>query len=166
MSRVARILVVREVELTRSATDRSRYELEGLGWLRSSGLLRPRTEAGVTGGQHWTFVPRGWTGGRAEALDGVSGLPVGDYRRTGKLSYAGTVTWHSRSYDLASTSRWRQRFAVSLGEHPLVELDVKGRAKRPVTLRIASSVESEPGLVLFACWLCQRFTTQASSGGA
>ena len=46
-----------------------------------------------------------------------------------------------------------------------MELDVKGRAKRPVILRIAPSGESEPGLVLFACWLCQRFVTQASSGG-
>ena len=106
---------MREVVLTRSATDRRRFEIEGLGWLRSSGLVRPRTEAGVTGGQHWAFEPRGWTGGRAEALDGVSGLPVGEYRRTGTLSHAGTVTWQSRSYDLASTSRWRERFALSLG---------------------------------------------------
>ena len=154
---------MREVQLSRSGADRRRYEIDGIGWLRSVGLFRLRAEAGTTGDRHWAFEPRGWAGGRAEALDGASGLPVADYRRTAKLSHGGTITWQSRAYDLRPASRWQQRYVVSLGEQQLAEIAVKGRSKQPVTLRIAPSLEAEPGLVLFACWLCQGFVTQSSA---
>ena len=154
---------MREVQLSRSGADRRRYEIDGIGWLRSVGLLRLRAEAGDSGGQHWAFEPRGWAGHRAEALDGLSGLPVAEYRRTAKLSHGGMITWRSREYHLGPASRWRQRYAISLGEEQLAEIAVKGRGKQPVTLYLAPALETEPGLVLFACWLCQGFVTQSSA---
>ena len=104
-------------------------------------------------------------GGRAEALDALSGLPVGEYRRTAKLSQDGSVVWHSRTYELRATSKWRSHYALFLDNEPLVELEVKSFGRQPVLLRLAPDIESEPGLVLFVCWLAQRFTAQ-SAGAA
>ena len=151
---------MREVQLTRSGEDRRRYEIDGTGWLRTVGLFRFRAEAGTDRGTGWAFRPRGWASSRVEVLDALSNLPVAEYRRTGKLSYDGTISWRSRSYDVRRTSTWHQRFALFLGEEQVLELEVKSVWKRPVVLRIAPALESEPGLVLFACWLCQRFVSQ------
>ena len=151
---------MREVQLTRSGEDRRRYEIDGIGWLRNEGLLRLRSEAGTDHGGGWTFQPRGWTGRRFEVLDAVSSQPVAEYRRTGKLTYDGTITWRSRSYDIRRTSAWRQHFSLFLDGEQVLELEVKSFGKRPVVLRIAPILESEPGLVLFACWTCQRFVSQ------
>ena len=93
----------------------------------------------------------------------MSGLPVAEYRRTAKMTHDGIVSWRSRTYDVRATSKWRSHYALFLGDEPLVELEVKSFGKRPVILRLAPSVEHEPGLVHFVCWLCQRFVAQNSS---
>ncbi len=156
---------MREVQLRRSATDRHRYEIDGVGWLRGLGLTRTKAEAGATSGHGWVFEPRGWTGRRAEALDGISHLPLAEYRSTRKLSHGGSIVWRSRTYELASTSTWKSRFALSLGEEQLLELRVKSFGKQPVALRVAPALEAEPGLVLFACWLCQGFVSHDAAAG-
>ncbi len=153
---------MREVRLRRSGDDRRRYEIGGVGWLRSAGWLTQKADAGTGAAAEpeWTFEPRGWTGGKAEALDRRSSLPVGGYHRAKALSHAGSVSWASRTYDLARTRGWRQRYLLSLDAQSVIALEVKGYGKQPVRLSISPTLADEPGLVLFTCWLCQLFAAQ------
>lgn len=159
---------MREVELRRSARDRRLFEAEGVGWLRHDRWLSHRGEGGSVGSAaaEWSFEPRGWTGGRAEALDRRSGLPIGGYRRTAAFSQDGEVTWAGRVHELGRASRWRSRFRLADGPATLLELDVRGHGSRPVTLRVDPALDGEPGLVLFACWLGRLFAAQAAAGAA
>lgn len=159
---------MREVELRRSPADRRLFEAQGVGWLRTASWLSQRGEAGAAGSTtaEWAFEPRGWTGARAEAIDRRSGLPIGGYRRTGTFSQDGEVTWGGRVHGLGRASRWRQRFRLVDGRATLLELDVRGYGRRPVTLRVDPALEGQPGLVLFACWLGTQFVAQASAASA
>ncbi len=155
-----------EGTLTRSVEDRRRFELEGYGWLRSEGWLSHKAESGSTTGAGWRFEPTGWTGGRAEALDAMSGLPVGDYRRTGSFRQRGTVTWGARSYELTGVGWGGQRFQLTSGGTILVELKARSWGRSRVTLTIDESLDREPGLVLFTCWLVQLLLEQSSAAAA
>jgi hypothetical protein len=158
---------MRKLGLTRSVDDRRRWEIVGIGWLRSAGWLSQRAAAGrepFTGAAgDWAFEPRGWTGGRAEALDPGTGLRLGGYRRTSVISHNGTVTWGGRDYELARTSSWRQHFRLSLDGEPAADLAVKSLGRTRVELTLTPLLEHEPGLVLFVCWLCQLFVAQDSA---
>ena len=160
---MGRVRAMREGTLTRSAEDRRRFELEGYGWLRSEGWLTHKAGAGATSGAGWRFEPQGWTGGRAEALDATSGLPVGVYRRTGSFRQRGTVTWGARSYELTGVGWAGERFQLSSDGATLVELKVRGWGKKRVALTIDESLDREPGLVLFTCWLVQLLVEQSSA---
>ncbi|MEZ5096480.1 MAG: hypothetical protein R2731_10375 [Nocardioides sp.] len=153
---------MQEMELVRSPDDRRRYELAGIGWLRSSSWLSNRAEAGTTAAApQWAFEPRGWSGGKAEAIDLRSGMPMGGYRRTGAFSHRGEVSWGGRMFEVSKASSWRQRYRLADGAATLAELDVKGYGKRPARMRVEPGVvAAEPGLVLFTCWLCQLFVSQ------
>lgn len=154
---------MREVQLLRSAEDRRRYEIDGVGWLRSASWLSGRGESGAADATsaEWAFEPRGWAGGRAEALDLRSGMPIGGYRRTATFTHRGEVTWAGRLHTLRTTSSWRQRFELDRDGVAVVALQVRGYGRAPVTLSVAPDVE--PGLVLFTCWLCRLFVTQDSA---
>ena len=146
--------------LTRSVEDRKRFDLEPWGWLRGKGWLTEKSDAGTPTGTVWHFEPRGWTGGRAEALDAVSGQAVGDYRWTGSFRRRGTVTWGARSYELASEGWFGKRYELRAEDRTFVGLEVKGWGRRPVTIEVDESLDAEPGLVLFSCWLVQLFVAQ------
>ncbi len=157
-----------EVELLRSAGDRRLFEIEGVGWLRTASWLSHRGEAGVVGSAvaEWAFEPRGWTAGRAEALDRRSGLPLGGYRRMKTFGPDGEVTWGGRVHELERASSWRSRLRLDGGGATLLQLDVRGYGRRPATLRVDPALDGQPGLVLFVCWLGTLLVTQTAAAGA
>lgn len=158
---------MRQLALQRSADDRRRYEIAGVGWLRGAGRLTQRAAAGrVVGATEWEFEPRGWTGGRAEALAAGTGALIGDYRRASAFSHRGEVGWGPTQLRIASDGRWGHLYALSVGEVPVLRLRVHALGGRRVTLDVDAAWEREPGLVLFACWLGQLFAGQDTAGAA
>ncbi len=156
-----------ELQLVRSVDDRRRFELAGVGWVRSTGWLTQRADAGrVVGASEWHFEPRGWTGGRAEALATGTGEVVGTYRRTSRWNHDGEVTWGRTTLRVGRAGFWRSRYVWSVGDQPVLELGVHPLSRRRVTLTLESAWQRDPGLVLFACWLGQLFVSQDSAGAA
>jgi hypothetical protein len=151
---------VTELALTRSADDRRRYELAGLGSLRRPRLLSRDAEVTTRDGVVRTthLSP---TGKYAQITDAHGGQ-VGEYARTRWTDHSGTVTWRGLPYDLTVESHWRNRYLLSHHGSDVVRVACRGWGKKPATLELLDP-RVDPGLVLFTTWLVQTFVEMNSS---
>jgi hypothetical protein len=153
-----------EVELTRSADDRRRYELAGYGAERWAGRLSSAAELEARDARTYAATFRGWTRQAARVVD-AAGNEVGGYRGASWRSHDGAVTWRSVAYEVRKESAWRNHYSLRLLEGPVLRLEARLWGRRPVKVSLVEP-GLEPGLVLFAVWLVQTFVSQdASSGG-
>lgn len=146
----------------RSADDKRRYDLEGLGWLQGGSWLKLSAEASTPSGG-WSFEAKGWSGGRAEATSSRSGAVEGRYERTSAWSHRGVITWFGQSYDFVKTSTWRYRFQLLQDEVTLLEIEANFSQKKPAVARLEEGADIDPGLVFFAVWLTRLFVAQDSA---
>ncbi len=149
-----------DLQLTRVPGDRRRYALLGIGSLRLQGLLGRRATA-EAGSQRWTFVHRGFWRREVEATDETGAVAGAFLPRA--IRRGGTLRWGDRELALAPASTWRERYALSDGDHQLMLLDGKGWGARPVRLTLAGQESLDPGLVLFAAFVVRGLAEDASS---
>ena len=152
-----------ELELTRSADDRRRYEVEGVGALRFAGAFSRRATA-EAGGASWSFDGRGLWQRTIQASD-AAGTVVGSFDRR-SWGRGGKLRWNGRELELRPASRWKDRYALVEGEDELAILEGKGWGKRPVKLSVGDPATTEPGLLLFAAYLVRRFAEDTASAAA
>jgi hypothetical protein len=152
-----------ELELTRSAHDRRRYEVDGVGALRLAGLFS-RAATAEAAGASWSFAGRGLWQRTVEASDAAATV-VGcfDARTWGR---GGKLRWRDRELELRPASRWKDRYALVENERELALLEGKGWGKRPVKIRVDESGAADPGLLLFATYLVRRFAEDTASAAA
>jgi hypothetical protein len=153
-----------EVELTRSADDRRRYELAGYGAVRWPRRLSTAGDLLAGDAREFSTSMTGWTQRAAQVTD-AAGAAVGAYRSTSWLTHDGAVTWRGVEYEIRRAHRWRNHYSLLHFDRPVLRIEGRGWGRRPATV---SGVDPglERGLVLFAVWLVQTFISQdASSGG-
>jgi hypothetical protein len=153
-----------ELELTRSAGDRRRYEVEGVGALRLAGAFSRRATA-EAGGASWSFHGRGFWQQTIEAYD-AAGTVVGSFDRRSWGRRGGRLRWNGRELELRPASVWKDRYALVEGERELAVLEGKDWGKRPVKIRVDDLGAAEPGLLLFATYLVRRFAEDTASTAA
>ncbi len=154
-----------ELELTRSADDRRRYEVDGVGALRLGGFLS-RGATAEAGTAEWSFARRGFWQRTVEATD-ATGDVVGSFQ-PGKLRRGGALRWGVRDLELRPASRWRERYALVDGDRELAALDGKGWGKRPVKIAVDDPAAVDPGLLLFATFVVRGLAEDAgaAAGGS
>lgn len=153
-----------ELELTRVAGDRRRYELERVGTLRLGGWFS-RSAAAEAGAERWTFARRGLLSRAVQATDAL-GERVGTFeprafRRSGTLHWCGLVL------ALRPASAWRERYALVDGEHEIAVLQARSWGRHPVVMSVDEPAMVEPGLLLFAAFVVRGLAEDADgSAGA
>jgi len=154
---------VNELELTRSAGDRRRYEIEGVGAIQLGGLLS-RTATAEAGAAGWTFRRVGFWQRTVEATDAIDAV-VGSFTPRG-MKRGGPVRWGGRELELRPASRWKERYALVDGDRELAVLDGKGWGKRPVKIVLDDAGAVEPGLLLFAAFVVRGLAEDAGAAAA
>jgi hypothetical protein len=152
-----------ELELTRSADDRRRYEVDGVGALRLGGMLSRRATAEVDA-TTWAFRRTGFWQSKVEATDATDAV-VGSFEPRG-MRRGGTLRWGGRELELRPASRWKERYALADGDRELAVLDGKGWGKRPVKITIDDPAAVEPGLLLFAAFVVRGLAEDAGAAAA
>jgi hypothetical protein len=151
---------VTDLELTRTADDRRRYALDGVGTLRLEGFASRRATADA-GGESWSLARRGFWRARIEAAD-AAGAVVGAFEpRT--MRRGGALHWRGRELALRPASRWRERYAIADGDRELAILDGRAWGKRPVRVTVEDPGALEPGLLLFAAFVVRGLAEDAST---
>ena len=118
-----------ELELTRSRNDRRLYELGALGSLRLEGFLSRRataTAAGVT----WQIGRFGFFGRSVYALVAGNGV-VGEFDPRA-IRRGGELRWNGQLYELRPASRWRERYALAVGDTEVAVFDGKSWGRRRI----------------------------------
>jgi hypothetical protein len=152
-----------ELELTRSADDRRRYEVAGIGALRLAGAFSRRATA-QAGDASWSFDGRGlWQ--RTITASDAAGSVVGSFDRR-SWGRGGKLRWQGRELELRPASRWKDRYALVDGDRELAVLEGKGWGRRPVKLDVDDPAATDPGLLLFAAYLVRRFAEDTASAAA
>ena len=148
-----------DLELTRTAGDRWLYALEGVGTLRLHGFAS-RTATAESGATRWRIARRGLWRRLIEATDGA-GAVVGTFEPRG-LRRGGSLRWTGRDFELRPASSWRERYALADGGREVAVLEGKSWGRRPVKVAVDDSVEVEPGLLLFVCFVVRGLAEEAS----
>ena len=154
-----------ELELTRTPSDRKRYELSGVGSLALRGWTgRSATAETAAGDRSWELARRGIFKATVEATD-AAGTPVGAYEpRT--FRRGGTLTWQEREYALRPASAWKERYALTPAgdeDRELAVIEGKGWGKRPVAVDVPDLAALPPGLLLFSIYVVRSLAEDASS---
>jgi hypothetical protein len=149
-----------ELELTRSPEDRRLYRLEGIGTVRSEGLLG-RGAAAEAKGRSWQFNRRGFWQRVMEATD-AAGTVVGEFVPR-DIRRGGVLRWGGRELTVQPVSVLRERYVLSEGDRDLVLLDGKGWGRRPVKITLADPGAIDPGLLLFAAFVVHQLAASSSS---
>jgi hypothetical protein len=154
---------VPELELTRSAGDRRRYEVDGVGALRLGGVFS-RGATAEADAATWAFRRTGFWKTRIEATD-ASDMVVGSFEPR-RMRRGGELRWGGRELELRPASRWKERYALADGDRELAVLDGKGWGKRPVKITIEDAAAVEPGLRLFAAFVVRGLAEDAGAAAA
>jgi hypothetical protein len=154
---------VSELELTRSAGDRRRYEIEGVGAIRLGGLFA-RGATAEADAATWTFRRVGFLQRAVEATDAIDTV-VGSFAPR-KMHRGGALRWGGRELELRPASRWKERYALGDGGREIAVLDGKGRGKRPVKITLDDPGAVEPGLLLFAAFIVRGPAEDAGAAAA
>lgn len=149
-----------ELELTRSAVDRRRYEVDGVGALRLGGMFS-RGATAEADAATWAFRRTGFWQSRVEATDATDGV-VGSFEPR-RMRRGGELRWGGRELELRPASRWKERYALADGDRELAVLDGKGWGKRPVKITIEDPAAVEPGLLLFAVFVVRGLAEDAGA---
>jgi len=96
-----------------------------------------------------------------EATD-AAGTTVGQFGARG-MRRGGTLRWLDRELALRPASRWRERYALVDGDRELAVFDGKGWGRRPVTVTVDDPRALDPGLLLFAAFVVNALTEDATS---
>jgi hypothetical protein len=149
-----------ELELVRSAGDRRRYEVEGVGALQLGGLFS-RSATAEADGAAWTFRRTGFWQRTVEATDAIDNV-VGSFEPR-KMKRGGALVWGGRELELRPASRWKERYALADGEREVAVFEGKGWGKRPVRITVDDAGAVEPGLLLFAAFVVRGLAEDASA---
>jgi hypothetical protein len=155
-----------DLELTRSASDRRVYVIDGVGVLRLHGPFSGGATAEAAASA-WRFTRTGLWRRVVQAVD-ASGHAAGEFVPRG-LRRGGAVRWAGRELTLSPASSWRERYALHDAERELAVLDGRSWGKRPVTMSVDPAVLLEPGLLLFAAFVVRGLAKDAdntAAGGA
>jgi hypothetical protein len=148
-----------DLALTRTAGDRRRYELAGVGSLRFQGLFG-RTGVAEADGACWRFARIGFWRRLIEATD-ADGTHVGLFEPV-TLRRGGALEWSGRALALRPASAWRERYVLADGGRELALLDGKSWGRRPVTVSADDPSALDPGLLLFAAFVVRGLAEDAS----
>ena len=152
-----------ELELTRSADDRRRYEVDGVGALQLGGLLS-RSATAEADAATWTFRRVGFWQRTVEATD-ASDTVAGLFEpRT--LRRGGALRWGGRELELRPASAWRERYALVDGDREIAIFDGKGWGKRPVKITVDEPGAVEPGLLLFTAFVVRGLAEDAGAAAS
>jgi hypothetical protein len=153
-----------ELQLTRVPGDRRAFELERAGVLRLKGRMS-RGATAESGGRNWDLARHGFVRPSARASD-AAGTVVGEYTTARAFRRGGALRWGGREYALRPASRWRERYALAVGDRELATFDGKGWGKRPVTVTVADGAQLEPGLLLFTAFVVRGLAEDAAASAA
>lgn len=153
-----------DLALVRSADDRRRYDIDGVGSLRRVGLFSRTTLLFPDGGEPLTAQSRVSLSGAAEVV-APGGDVVGEFAEQALLGHGGDLTWRGRRLRLGSGTVLISRYVLRDGDTTLLEVQARGWGDRPVDVSLGEEAV-DPGLVLFALWLTQGFVDHDSRPGA
>ena len=151
------------LELTRTAGERRRYVLDGVGALRLDGVLSPGATAETATGQ-WRFGPRGLWQRQVEAVT-AAGTWAGEFAPHG-IRRGGVIHWGARDLTLLPAGPLREHYTLAEGGRELARLDGRSWGHRPVTARLSTPGAVDPGLLLFACFLVRRLARSAGDSSS
>jgi hypothetical protein len=142
--------------LTRSPEDRKLYVLPGVGELRVARWPGKAVEA-TAGGRTYTFAPRGQEHRVPTATDAF-GAEVGHQHGSWSL------IWRSAKWDLDFMPDISGSYALRRRgeEREVAYLALTGWGKRPVPIVLDDDARLDPGLVLFAMYLMNRFAEEVN----
>ena len=154
-----------ELDLTRTAGDRRRYHLDGVGSLRLEGFFsRGATAEAATG--TWHFGRHGFWQRQMEAT-GPAGDVAGEFAPR-SIRRGGALLWGDRELTLQPISPLRERYLLAEGDREIARIDGRSWGRRPVTVTLAEPEAIDPGLLLFACYVVRQLAHNAddSSSGS
>ena len=154
---------MRDLELTRTRSDRRLYALDGVGTLRLHGWMG-RSATAEAGSRTWGFARRGLFRAVVEATD-ATGAAAGEFAANG-LRRGGVLRWGARELELRPASMWRERYALADGAQELATFSAKGWGSRPVTVSVDGAAAVEPGLLLFAAFVVHGLAEDAGATAA
>jgi hypothetical protein len=156
--------VPNELQLTRTRGDRRLYALQGVGTLRLTGWSS-RGAIAQAGALSWQIKRRGFSQRVIQAAD-ASGVVVGEHEpRT--LRRGGALRWCDRELALRPDSAWRQRYALTEGDHQLATIEGKSWGKRPVNIAVHGDASAiDPGLLLFAAFVVRTLAHDAAAASS
>jgi hypothetical protein len=104
-----------------------------------------------------------WT----RSMDAVreGGAVVGEYDGR-SIRRGGELRWDGRSYELRPASKWRERYALAVGDVEVAVIEGKGWGRKPVKVEILRPEAVEPGLLLFAVFVVRSLAEDADSAAA
>jgi hypothetical protein len=153
-----------ELALTRSAGDKRRYELDGIGTLRLGGWAT-RWATAAAGERKWGFARRGILGTVVQATD-PAGTVVGSFAGR-SIKRGGALRWQDHDYALQPDSRWRERYALVDGDRTLATMEGHAWGKRPVRVDLPDDgARVDPGLLLFTAFVVRALAGDAAAAGA
>src|SRR3954447_1459583 len=152
-----------ELELVRSAGDRRRYEVEGVGALQLGGPFS-RSATAEADATAWTFRRTGFWQRTVEATDAIDNV-VGSFAPR-KMKRGGGLVWGGRELGRGRASRWKERYALADGDRELAVFEGKGWGKRPVKITVDDPAPVEPGLLLFAVFVVRGLAEDAGAAAS
>lgn len=151
-----------KLELIRSADDKRRYDLDGIGSVRHLRRTSYDAELRPVDGAPLVAVPKGIWQRRMEVTDPAGEL-VGSFEQRSGKARDGDLSWRGAAHELTSDSGWDYGFSLSAGARPSMSVRAGGwgRDRTEVTLHDAGPDGAlDPALVLFVVWLAETFVVQ------
>jgi hypothetical protein len=152
-----------EFELVRSPDDRRLYTLGAIGTLHFEGLMSRRATA-TSAGMTWQIVRAGFWGRTIQAFAGGD-APVGSFDPRG-IRRGGQLYWNGQAFELRPASKWRERYALAVGDVEVATFEGKSWGRKPVNVEIVRPEGVEPGLLLFSAFVVRGLAEDASAAAA